>query len=340
MGRRPGLTLERRQMAIGMLAAEMSVRDVARHFGVTERTMSNLKRKFRETGTVKDRPRSGRPRKTTPAEDRYIVTSSRRNRFLTGTQLAVQLRNARGTIVSDQTVRNRLHAARLRARRPYVGIPLTRRHRQDRVNWATAHQRWVRRQWNEVLFTDESRFNIQFADGRVRVWRLPGERFHQANVIERDRFGGGSVMVWGGISNRAKTDLVTIGGTLTSVRYCDEVIEPVVVPFLRQRHATIFQHDNARPHTANNTKDLLRQNNVNVLDWPSKSPDLSPIEHLWDNLGVKVRQRNDVNNVRDLERALHEEWANITMAEVRKLIGSMRKRCLAVIESRGGHNRY
>ena len=85
---------------------------------------------------------------------------------------------------------------------------------------------------------------------------------------------------------------------------------------------------------------FLQANNANVLDWPTRSPDISPIEHLWDHLGRRVRERNYVNNVRDLECVLHEEWIRIPMAVVRRLISSMRIRCGAVIDSNGGHTRY
>lgn len=86
MGRRAGMALEQPQMAIGKLTAGMKVRDVARNFRVNEGTIGRLKRRFHETGRVADRPRSGRPRKTTPSEDRFIVTSSRRNRFMSSRQ--------------------------------------------------------------------------------------------------------------------------------------------------------------------------------------------------------------------------------------------------------------
>ena len=79
---------------------------------------------------------------------------------------------------------------------PYVGIPLTHRHRQERLQWVRGHRPWTRRQWNNVLFTDESRFNVSIADSRIRVWRRRGERLHANNVVQRDRYGGGSVMVW------------------------------------------------------------------------------------------------------------------------------------------------
>lgn len=135
-----------------------------------------------------------------------------------------------------------------------------------------------------------------------------------AYVIQHDHFGGGSIMVWGGISNCPKTDLVTFRGKFNAVRYCDEIVWPVLLPFFGQRHAAIFQQDNARPHVACHTMNFLQVNNVNVLDWPARSPEISPIEHLWDHLGRGVRQRNDINNVRDLERVLHEEWKHIPMA--------------------------
>ena len=123
--RRPGMAFEQRERAIGMLTAGMSARNVARHFQRHRSTISQLLNTFQQTGNVADRPRLGRPRKTTPREDRFLTTSSRRNRFLSGRKLGPLLRNAPGTRVCERTVRKRLHAAGLKACRPYVGIPLT-----------------------------------------------------------------------------------------------------------------------------------------------------------------------------------------------------------------------
>ena len=86
--------------------------------------------------------------------------------------------------------------------------------------------------------------------------------------------------------------------------------------------------------------DLLQRNNVNVLDWPARSPDLSPIEHMWDMLGRRVHERHDVNSLADLERALHQEWRWIPVYDVNKLMNSMRRRCDAVMAAGGGHTRY
>ena len=83
-------------------------------------------------------------------------------------------------------------------------------------------------------------------------------------------------------------------------------------------------------------------NNIDFIDdWPSKSPDLNPIEYLWDNLDTRVRQRqNPPGNVNELRDALLEEWNNIPQAQINNLIHSMRRRCQAVSNARGGHTRY
>ena len=80
--------------------------------------------------------------------------------------------------------------------------------------------------------------------------------------------------------------------------------------------------------------------NVNLLRWPAGSRDLSPTEYLWDHLGRQVRERHDVNYIRDPERVLQAEWVRIPLQVIRKLICSMRRRCLAVLSSNGGHTRY
>ena len=126
------MTFEQRERAIGMRTAGMSARYVARHFQRHESTISRLLNRFQQNGNVAVRPRSGRPRKTSPREDRFLTTSSRRNRFLFCRKLGRLLGNAAGTRFRDRTVRKRLLAARLKAYRPYVGILLTLQHRKTR----------------------------------------------------------------------------------------------------------------------------------------------------------------------------------------------------------------
>ena len=98
-------------------------------------------------------------------------------------------------------------------------------------------------------------------------------------------------MVWAGINNNRKTNLVIINGNLYAQRYRGKILAPVVIPYVNVNPNATFQQDNARPHTARLTTQYLQANNVDVMEWPLKSPDLSPIEQVWDLLDRRVRQR-------------------------------------------------
>ena len=133
-------------------------------------------------------------------------------------------------------------------------------------------------------FTDESRFYVDFTDRRARVLRMPNERFDPVCVAEHDRFGGGSVMVWAGISAQGKTDLHVIdNGTLTALRYVNEILDVYVRPYAGAVGENfILMDDNARARRARITDQYLEQATIVHMEWPARSLDLNPIEHAWD----------------------------------------------------------
>lgn len=339
MGR---LTEAQRHQAVGMVRAGTSFREVARHMGCTHQTIMKLIQKFNVTGSVSDRPRPGRERVTSRRTDRHIVLLHLRDRFRPATRTARETPGIHNPRISASTVRRRLKATALRAHYAYRGNVLTPQRRQNRVNWCTRYRRWTNRQWHGVLFTDESRFCLDMVDGRKKVWRRRGERYSDCCVRQALRWGGGNVMVWGGISWRHKTPLVVVDGNLNARRYIDNILEPDVIPFLQTHNdVNVFQQDNARPHAARLTQDFLRVNNVNTLPWPAFSPDLNPIEHLWDQLGRAVYDgRRHITNRHQLIQALMEEWQAIPQYRIQRLIQSMRRRINSVLAARGGHTRY
>lgn len=228
----------------------------------------------------------------------------------------------------------------MRCRRPKKGSILTNRHKAGRLGWARAHFRWTRRQWGAVLFSDESKFNVQNSDGRTRVYRETGERFLEECVLKVNRGGGGSVHVWAGITQFQKTQLVILHGNVNARRYIDDVLRPVAVPFLHQNNA-VFQHDNAPAHRARLTTQFLVENAIQTIPWPSLSPDMSPIEHAWDELGRRVNARVPrPQNVEELTDALVHEWNNIPQQRIANLVLSMRRRCNACIAANGSYTRY
>ena len=216
------------------------------------------------------------------------------------------------------------------------------RHRRDRLRWARRHVRFTRADWARVVFTDEKRFSIHGSDGRDRVYRRRNERYEQQCIMEtRLQGGGGSEMVWAGVSMHHKTDIVFINGNMNAARYQAEVLQPHVIPLFQQNRGLTLVQDGATPHTARTTTQLLNAHGIQRLDWPSRSPDLNIIENVWSELQRRVRRNGPrPQTVADLRVRITREWMNIRQNFFNNYVMSMRARCLAVIRANGGHTRY
>ena len=122
--------------------------------------------------------------------------------------------------------------------------------------------------------------------------------------------------MFGCISHDCKLDLVTIQGNLTGDQYIRDVLQAVVVPhFDNHPLATrlVYTDDNARPHRSRAVTSYLQSEAVTSVPWPPMSPDVNPIEHIWDMLCRRIQARElPVQNVRQLEAALHREWQQLS----------------------------
>ncbi|XP_046563761.1 uncharacterized protein LOC124272605 [Haliotis rubra] len=211
---------------------------VAQTLGCHRVTVSRLVQRYRQTGQTTDRPRTGRPRVTTPREDRYLRTLHLRNRFLTVTSSAAL---ALGRRVIRHTVTRRLRAFWHQGLQTVPGTAADPGTSTETTGVGTAKvRRWQRRQWQRVLFRRRADFSCTRNDGRARVYRRTGERQAACCVQEVVPYGMGSVMVWGGICGEQKTPLVIVNGNLTARRYIDDILRPTVLPFLRNRQQGIL----------------------------------------------------------------------------------------------------
>ena len=163
--------------------------------------------------------------------------------------------------------------------------PSGRKYSWNWKKWANAHIWWHLARWRGVLFKDESWFSLFRAHGRQCVLRRVGERFADVDVVDRVAHGGSGFMVWAGVCYGQQTQVHLIDAILNAQRYCDEILWPIVVPFIHDHHL-MLQHDNARPHVARICTQFLEAENIPVLAWPAYSPDMSPIEHVWDALDM------------------------------------------------------
>ena len=175
---------------------------------------------------------------------------------------------------------------------------------------------------------------------RPHVWHCLSERFANVNVVSRVPHSGGGIVIWAGIKYGQWTRLHFINGNLNAQRHCDEILRPIFVPFIHSHHL-MFQHDNARPHVTRICTQFLEAEHVPVLPWPAYSPAMSPIEHVWDTLDWRVRQRVPIPaNIQQLRTAIEEEWNKLPQATINSLISFMWRRCVTLHEAAGGHTTY
>ena len=137
------LSQDEMNRGIGMLHSGLSQRHVANVLGVSQSVVSRMWNRFIATGNVRHLYAGGRERSTNEVQDRFLVVQARRHRFDNATTLRRDFQNATGVRISTQTIRNRLHDAGLRSRRPAIRVPLTRYHVQMRLAWARDHVTWT-----------------------------------------------------------------------------------------------------------------------------------------------------------------------------------------------------
>ncbi|GFX39621.1 transposable element Tc1 transposase [Trichonephila clavipes] len=283
---------------IGKLEEGRSVTSGAAEFVIAHSIVSRLWRQFQTTGTAIRGFSSGRPRGTTPTDDRYIVLQARRNRRQTAGEITRHTTQATGRPISRFTVARRLHGGGLFARHPvrctFNACP------SEKVFSVVPGTPELRdNEWGRVLFTDESRFSLSSDSHRILIWRERGSRNHPSNIIERDRYGGRGVL-------------------------------------RRYGSAVPFMDDNAPCHRTVAAEQLLESEDIERMDWPARSPDLNPIEHVWDFLGRRLAVRTlPPVTMRELRLALQDEWAAMPQQLIDTLILSMDRRCETCLAVRG-----
>ncbi|GFV23279.1 transposable element Tcb1 transposase [Trichonephila clavipes] len=203
------------------------------------------------------------------------------------------------------------------ARRPVRCVPLTPAHRRRRSLWCREHRNWRDNEWGRVLFTDESRFSFSSDSHRILIWGERGSRNHPSNIIERNRYGGRGVLVWGGIMLGSRTDLhIFDAGSVNGTRYCNEILLPYVRLFRGAMGLQfLFMDDNAPCHRTVAAEQLLESRRLAARTLP-------PV------------------TIRELRLALQDEWAAMPQQLIDTLILSMGRRCETCLAVRGDYIPY
>jgi transposase len=338
------LTSQQRAVIVYLHQQGESLNAIATKIGCGKTTVSDTLRRLRNTGTTSPRKGPGRPKifhAQAEASLKKLVTNEKNRRLTAGQIRELWEKKSRST-VSINTIRRALRNTGLRsciARRKPL---LTEKNRVNRLEWARQHRHWTVHEWRRILWSDESTFH-QFQTNRIcRVWRKPSEEFAVPCLSATVKRSPGR-MFWGCFSYQGLGPLVPHFGPVTGEVHA-KLLRKHAFPTLRKsfpRGNGIFQEDNARPHTSKIAAATREESGLNFLPWPAQSPDLNPIENLWDAVKKRVySRRKKPKNLFELTRAVKAAWKSIPLKRIQRLVDSLPRRIEAVIAADGGPTRY
>jgi transposase len=307
-----------------------SARAIARMCNISLSTVQYNLKKLATSGNL-ERRRSGKKRHLiTPHLSVTIGQMIRRNNETTAKEMAEKIHCRYGLEVSRWTVQRHLKRIGYCSVLPHEKPMLTEDQRRKRLEWARCHKD---DDWSRTIFSDET--SVQLFRNTVRRWSK-----YPAGEVKRVPKCRQKVMIWGAIGPNGTIGLCLFRETMTAAKYIN-ILKVNLLPAARRQFHDDWrlQRDNDPKHTARITKVFMDENVPSVMDWPSNSPDLNPIENVWAVIKKHVEKRKP-QNIKDLERKFMEEWAKLGREEVNLFLGTMKQRCEAVISANGNHIPY
>jgi transposase len=345
---RPGgeLLKETRAAIIYALATGKSPTKIATEFRVSRRVVYNTKNRWITTKTLETRPRTGRLSKVSQSTARYIYWTVRRFPMLSWRALAAGTPDS----LSISTIKRVLKRYHIRKWKLKKRIPLLKESAKNRYKFAKLW--WKYKLWKRWTFSDECSVQRKASHGAQFVFRYQKEGFRE-DLVNLEVHGKPiSQMVWASIWRGGRSKLVVMerdpeakkqGYSANSYIWALE--EGLIENY---KPGFIFQQDNARIHTAEKTQEWFESHGIWVVEWPPHSPDLNPIEHVWNMLKRTLlklhpflfeegRAQTDWKNFHE---AIQEAWWAIPQASIDRLIDSMPRWIEAVIRARGCYTKY
>jgi len=336
------LSIEKRQLILKLHGKDgKSYAEIAALVDSPRSTVQTVINRFQYEGRVKNKIKSGRPPALSHGDKLKIKRMVATDPFISASKICGQIALWSQKRVHPETVRRAIADAGYKSRTPRRKPLVCLRNRKKRLDFARQYKNASKEFWRKVIFSDESKYNIFGSDGRIRVWRKPGEAYNPNNTIKTVKHGGGGVMVWGCMAASGVGNLEILNGVMDHKYYID-ILKRNLVPSAEKLGLAsdyYFVQDNDPKHTALNTRMYLLFNTPHFLKTPPQSPDLNPIEHMWDRLEKKIRSRI-ITSKPMLIQALQEEWAKTKESYTQHLVNSMPDRLKAVIKNKGYPTKY
>lgn len=317
-----------------------SLRKIAEIVGVSTATVSRV---ISRAGKNTPKPIIGRPRVLDKHDEKYIGRLATTGKCSTSTEIQQELKTYAGISASSSTILRTLKRSNIISRYKKKCPQLKKSHRRARSGFEKTHRNWENKDWDMVIWSDETKVNLQGSDGRERTFRKIGEPLRDHNITQTKKFGGGSIMVWGCMLSSGVGYLCRIDGGVNAEIYegiLDDELMHTIDWYGLDKSNIIFQNDNASSHTASSIKKWFKRNEIKVMTWPAQSPDLNPIEHLWDHMKRELKNRPPSKDKDELWEKIQDIWNNIPAEVCLNLVRSMPRRLEQIRKSKGGHTIY
>jgi transposase len=338
------LSLEKRSRISVLIEEGYSSRQIAFREKVAHSTIIRINQKLKSTGSLQNRPKTGRPRLFTKRFERKIIRYILTNECFTAVDIQNKLKIQEKINVSVETIRRILKAngfkSKVKSKKPF----LSKKHKQKRLKFAQKYKCWTIEDWKKIVWSDECKFMLYDPNGRQYCWKKSNEPIYERHIKPTLKFGGGNIMVWGCFCFQGIGNLCRINEKMDSELYC-QVLEEDFLGTLEwyniNKNNIIFQQDNDPKHTSKLTRAWLNSNNINVLEWPAQSPDLNPIEHIWREVKNQLRKiPKKFTSKEILWDILQDIWNNIEMERCVELIETMPERINDIIKAKGEYTKW
>jgi transposase len=302
---------------------------IATALGVSKSTVSRYLAKWRARIPVDGVGVVGRPKKVTENVRKQIRSLISANEHISSKGISAALASGsprRGSLeVAPRTVRRTLLEMNYKNSTPTRVPILTDRHRHQRIDWCRKHFKF---DWKKVVFSDETLIELDRC--KLRQWHPKGKRPTKPST----KFSR-KTMFWGAICANRIGPLLSVSGTLNSDRYT-QLIESHLLPWMTETNCQghLFQQDNAPCHVSRQSRSFFEAKHIQILDWPSNSPDLNPIENIWGILKNSIEKRGP-KSLSELEAMVMEEWIKIPAQTIVNTIQSLHTRIKQVLDRNG-----